>query len=126
MSVCCDMETPAPARPACRDGAAGTLHVETRDGRRLAVAAEAPRTLMDLLRAGGVEEILALCGGTCSCATCHVIVDPADAERLDPPGDNEDALLDGSEHRTPTSRLSCQIVYRDALDGLRVKIAPED
>ncbi|HSV71669.1 MAG TPA: 2Fe-2S iron-sulfur cluster-binding protein [Methylibium sp.] len=104
----------------------GTLFVQTRSGDQLTLTAQAPQTLLEVLRAGNVDEVLALCGGSCSCATCHVIVDPGFADRLAPMGADEDALLDSSDHRTPTSRLSCQIVYRDELDGLRVTVAPAD
>ncbi|MCL6692355.1 2Fe-2S iron-sulfur cluster-binding protein [Pseudomonas sp. R3.Fl] len=104
----------------------GILIVENREGELMTLQAEASQTLMEIMRSGGVDEILALCGGTCSCATCHVIVDPAFADRLEPMGADENDLLDSSEHRTPTSRLSCQVVFREELDGLRVTLAPED
>lgn len=104
----------------------GILIVENRAGEQKTLQAEASQTLMDIMRSGGVDDILALCGGTCSCATCHVIVDPAFADRLEPMGADENDLLDSSDHRTPTSRLSCQVKYRDELDGLRVTIAAED
>ena len=103
-----------------------TLFVQTRSGAQLTLVAEPSQTLLEALRAGGVEEVEALCGGSCSCATCHVIVDPEFAGRLAPIGDDEDALLDSSDYRAPTSRLSCQIVFRDELDGLRVTIAPKE
>ena len=104
----------------------GMLYVETRAGEHLALVAEPARSLMEIMRARGVEEILALCGGTCSCSTCHVIVHPADFARLKPMEEDEDALLDGSDHREPTSRLSCQIKYSVDLGDLHVKVAPED
>jgi 2Fe-2S ferredoxin len=83
------------------------------------------RSLMENIRAAGFDDLLALCGGCCSCATCHVIVDPEDFGRLGPIGPDEEDLLDGSAHRAATSRLSCQIPVTAALDGLRVTIAPE-
>jgi 2Fe-2S ferredoxin len=104
----------------------GILIVENREGELMTLQAEASQTLMEIMRSGGVDEILALCGGTCSCATCHVIVDPAFAARLEPIGDDENDLLDSSDHRVATSRLSCQVVFSEALDGLRVTLAPED
>lgn len=104
----------------------GTLFVQTRSGAELTLQAEAQQTLLEVLRTGGVDEVEALCGGSCSCATCHVIVDPQFADRLVALSNDEDALLDSSDHRAPTSRLSCQIVFRDELDGLRVTIAPKD
>ncbi|MFY7962838.1 MAG: 2Fe-2S iron-sulfur cluster-binding protein [Elsteraceae bacterium] len=63
------------------------------------------------------------CGGCLSCATCHVYVDPAFADRLPPMSEDEDDLLSGvSAERQPTSRLSCQLTMTDALDGLIVRI----
>lgn len=104
----------------------GTIIVESRAGVQTSLNAEASRSLMEILRDGGVDEILALCGGTCSCSTCHVIVDSAFADLLPPMRPDEDDLLDSTEHRTPTSRLACQIVFSEKIDGLRVKVAPED
>ena len=103
-----------------------TLHVTSRSGEERAVEAETGRSLMETIRDGAFDELLALCGGCCSCATCHVVVDPAFAERLPPMGRDEADLLSGSAHRQPGSRLACQIPVHDGLDGLRVRIAPED
>ncbi|RVU02296.1 2Fe-2S iron-sulfur cluster binding domain-containing protein [Novosphingobium umbonatum] len=83
-------------------------------------------SVMELIRDAGVDELLALCGGCCSCATCHVYVDPAFADRLPPMSADEDDLLDSSSHRTAQSRLSCQIVFDDSLDGMALSLAPED
>ena len=66
------------------------------------------------------------CGGCCSCATCHVYVDPAFADKLPAISADESDLLDSSDHRNATSRLSCQLPMTAALDGLKVTIAPED
>ena len=81
---------------------------------------------MEVIRDAGFDELLALCGGCCSCATCHVFVDEAWADKLPPVGEDENDLLDSSSHRNATSRLSCQISMGADLDGLRVTIAPED
>jgi len=78
------------------------------------------------LRNGGIDEVLALCGGCCSCATCHVYVDPVFAGQIPPMGSDENDLLDSSNHRKENSRLSCQISFKPELDGLRVTVAPED
>ena len=80
---------------------------------------------MELIRDAGIDELLAQCGGCLSCATCHVQVDPADSDRLPPMKPDEDYLLDSSDHRVATSRLSCQLPFSSELDGLRVTIAPE-
>jgi len=103
-----------------------TLIVENRAGQQLTLPAQASLTLMDIMRDNGVEEILALCGGTCSCATCHVIVDDEFAELVGAASDDENDLLDCSDHRTGASRLACQVVFSDEMDGIRIKIAPED
>ena len=83
-------------------------------------------SVMEVIRDNGFDELLALCGGCCSCATCHVYVDPAFAGALPEISADENDLLDSSDHRNETSRLSCQLVLGDGMDGLRVTIAPED
>ena len=100
--------------------------VTTRTGDRRSVSAPGGVSLMEALRNTGFDEILALCGGCCSCATCHVYVDPAFLARLPEQGSDEDDLLESSSHRREASRLSCQIPLSDSLDGLAVTIAPED
>ena len=102
------------------------LIVTTREGETHAIEADAGLSLMEFIRDAGLDELLALCGGVCSCATCHVHVDPAFAAALPPMSDDENDLLDSSGHRDETSRLSCQIRMTDKLSGLRVKIAAED
>jgi 2Fe-2S ferredoxin len=102
------------------------LIVVTREGQESAVEGEAGLSVMEVIRDSGFDELLALCGGCCSCATCHVHVDPAFADKLPAMSEDENDLLDSSDHRDATSRLSCQIPFGDALDGLKVTIAPED
>ena len=83
------------------------------------------QTLMEVGRAHGVEGILADCGGACACATCHVYVDADWWEKVGPPDDVEAEMLDMvSDLAKPNSRLSCQIRLNDALDGLKVTVAP--
>jgi ferredoxin, 2Fe-2S len=102
------------------------LIVTKRDGERVELNGDAGLSVMEVIRDGGVDELLALCGGCCSCATCHVYVDPAFADRITPIGEDENDLLDSSDHRTEQSRLSCQIPFSAELDGLTVTIAAED
>jgi 2Fe-2S ferredoxin len=102
------------------------LVVTERDGAIRTVQSEAGTSVMEALRDNGFDDILALCGGVCSCATCHVHVDPAFAALLPAMSDDENDLLDSSLHRDAQSRLSCQIPFDDRLDGLRVTIAKED
>ena len=103
-----------------------TLVVVSRDGSERAIEGNSAYSVMENIRDAGFDELLALCGGCCSCATCHVIVDPAFADMLPPLSEDEDDLLDSSAHRGPYSRLSCRLPFSAALDGLRVTIAPED
>ncbi|WP_395396983.1 2Fe-2S iron-sulfur cluster-binding protein [Novosphingobium sp. BL-8A] len=84
------------------------------------------QTVMEVIRDAGFDELLALCGGCCSCATCHVHIEPGFVGTLAGMSEDENDLLDSSSHRNAQSRLSCQLQITDALDGLRVTIAPED
>ncbi|KPF63312.1 ferredoxin [alpha proteobacterium AAP81b] len=103
-----------------------TIIVTTRDGAEHALPANAGMSVMEIIKDGGIDELLALCGGNCSCATCHVHVAADWLAAVGAPGADEDDLLGSSDHRTAASRLSCQIAFTPALDGLRVAIAPED
>ncbi len=102
------------------------ITVINHSGEEKNVDAPEGRTLMEVIRDEGFDELLALCGGCCSCATCHVFVDPAFADRLPPMSEDENDLLDSSDHRSENSRLSCQVPVTADLDGLRVTIAPDD
>ncbi len=102
------------------------LIVTTRAGTETEIEAEIGQSVMETIRKSGSDEILAICGGSCSCATCHVYVDPSFAKLLPPAGEIEEELLSLSQHHRETSRLSCQIRIDQALDGLKVTIAPED
>ena len=102
------------------------LILVTRDGSERTIEGRAGLSLMEVIRDHGVDELLALCGGCCSCGTCHVHVDEEWVAALPPMESDEDDLLDISDYRTANSRLSCQIKFAPALDGLRVAIAPED
>lgn len=102
------------------------LTIVGRDGAEKTVEGKVGWSVMENIRDSGFDELLALCGGCCSCATCHVHVDAGWIDAVGPAKRDEDDLLDTSDHRVGTSRLSCQIEFRPELDGLRVRIAPED
>jgi 2Fe-2S ferredoxin len=102
------------------------LIVVNRDGEESAIEVEDGLTVMEAIRDNGFDELLALCGGCCSCATCHVQVDSAFKDKLPAMSEDEDDLLESSDHRDDSSRLSCQIPFTADLDGLKVTIAPED
>jgi 2Fe-2S ferredoxin len=102
------------------------LTIVGRDGTEKTIEGKKGWSVMENIRDAGFDELLALCGGCCSCATCHVHVDADWLERLPKMSGDEDDLLDSSSDRNASSRLSCQIEFSDALDGLRVTIAQED
>src|SRR6059058_5136248 len=103
--------TPVRSSPAPERNTMPRLIVTTREGDTREVEAQAGLSVMEAIRDNGFDELLALCGGCCSCATCHVHVDPAFADRLPPMSDDENELLAISDDRDATSRLSCQIDF---------------
>ena len=102
------------------------LIVVTREGETREIEGDAGLSVMEVIRDAGIDELLALCGGCCSCATCHVHVDSDYADKLPAMSDDENELLAISDDRDESSRLSCQIPFTDALDGMVVTIAKED
>jgi len=102
------------------------LIVTTRSGETSTIDTIDGLTVMEAIRDNGFDELLALCGGCCSCATCHVHVDPEFFGKLPPISEDEDDLLDSSGDRDEYSRLGCQIPFTADLDGLKVRIAAED
>lgn len=101
------------------------LLVTGRDGVEQEINAPAGTSLMEPLRDMD-DGVTAICGGMCSCATCQVYVDETWMARLPAAmSDETDMLRDLTSYRG-NSRLSCQIPLTDALDGLRVTIAPEE
>lgn len=102
------------------------LVVVNRAGEEKTVEASAGLSVMEAIRDAGFDELLALCGGCCSCATCHVHIDANFADKVPPMSEDENDLLDSTDHRDANSRLSCQIPLTDALDGMRVTLAEAD
>jgi len=100
-----------------------TIHYILQDGSSRSIEAKAGSSVMENAIRGNVRGIDAECGGSCSCATCHVYVDDAYLDRLPPPDDMESDLLDGvASERRPGSRLSCQLSMTAELDGLTVRV----
>jgi 2Fe-2S ferredoxin len=89
------------------------------------VDVRAGTTAMEAAVDNDVAGIVAECGGACSCATCHVYVDPAWVAKLPPPDAQERGMLECVLDRQDASRLSCQIVLTPALDGLVLRVADE-
>ena len=102
------------------------LNIVGHDGEGKSIEATEGLSLMEVIRDNGFDELLALCGGCCSCATCHVYVDEDFLDKLPAMSEDENDLLDSSSHRQPNSRLSCQIPVTGAIEGAIVTIAPDD
>lgn len=102
-----------------------TLRVVDRDGQQHTADAQEGATLMEALRELNLG-VAAVCGGMCSCATCHVFIDPEWFDRLSSSQSDERELLGELAHRSPTSRLSCQVVLDESTSGMGVRIAPEE
>ncbi|ARP88546.1 2Fe-2S iron-sulfur cluster-binding protein [Bordetella genomosp. 9] len=89
--------------------------------------AEVPEdwSLMEAARRDGVEGIVAECGGGAICGTCHVLVHEEWLARLEPASPTEAALLEVVPERSHASRLSCQLIMKAELDGIRVRVPSE-
>jgi 2Fe-2S ferredoxin len=121
-------------RPDCESPGRGNAQMESsmarmtvvdRDGKEHEVDAKPGLKVMEILRELDYG-VAAICGGLCSCATCHVYVDESWADRLPKrQSDEQDLLTELSDYRPATSRLSCQIEFTDALSGLKVTIAQD-
>lgn len=98
------------------------IHFMLPDGTLKSVQGTAGTPLMFLAKESGIEQILAECGGCCSCATCHVHVDPEWISRLPSMSDDEMDMLEFAEDVDESSRLSCQVIITDDLDGLVVRV----
>ncbi|KLE34911.1 hypothetical protein AAW00_10700 [Aurantiacibacter luteus] len=96
-----------------------------RAGTARQVQAEPGSTLMLAARDNGIPGIVAECGGMAACATCHVYIDDRYLPLTGAMGDDEDALLDFTDERTPNSRLACQVVITPQLEGLIAR-TPEE
>ena len=83
------------------------------------------QTLMELAIENNIEGVEGDCGGACSCATCHVHVSPESKDKVGPAGDNEQNLLDFSEHASEYSRLSCQVPVTLDLNGTEFTVVEE-
>ncbi len=101
------------------------ISLTDRAGNLQEVDGEEGQKLMEAIRDLD-DSVEAICGGLCSCATCHVYVDETWFEKLPPREDDEEELLDSLEHKKPNSRLSCQIELVPELDGITITVGPEE
>ena len=101
----------------------GVIRVTDLEGRTHELHAVEGWRVMEIIRDHGFEAG-GICGGACACATCHVVVAEDWADQLHPANDDEEAMLDTVALLEATSRLSCQLIYSEALNGLHVRLAP--
>lgn len=99
------------------------IHVTDQEGKRHSLDALEGFRVMEIIRDWGLD-INAECGGACACATCHVYVSEEWADKLYPQEDEEVDMLDSAFMVEDNSRLSCQIIMTEDLDGLEVTLAP--
>lgn len=93
------------------------------DGQRREIEYTNGDSLMEVLRDAGYEEIAALCGGCCSCATCHVKISDQEKFSIQPVEENEGHLLEMADEYDPQrSRLSCQVFMDDLQEGMVVQV----
>lgn len=102
-----------------------TINVTDLEGRQHAVEAHENDRLMEVLREFDWG-VAAICGGMCSCATCHVFVDEAWTDRFPSREMDEEELLEFLDHFKANSRLSCQLELQERHDGLVITLAPEE
>lgn len=95
-----------------------------RDGKKIEIEGREGWTIMEMMREAGLP-VAAECGGACACATCQVYVEDGWYEKLPAPTDTEVDMLDMALGVQPNSRLGCQLVCSEALDGIKVTLAPE-
>jgi 2Fe-2S ferredoxin len=96
------------------------------DGERHLCEVASGLSVMEGAVANGVPGILAICGGSCACSTCHAYVDEAWMKVVGAANEIEDATLDLANDRKPQSRLTCQIVVKPEMDGLVIHVAKND
>ncbi len=99
------------------------IFVTDKDGKEHELDAVNDWSVMEVIRDAGID-MLAQCGGSCACATCHVYVDEAWVAKIPEPTEEEIGMLDGAFNVNDSSRLACQLFCSDALNGLKIKIAP--
>ena len=92
------------------------------DGSAQDIHTEGGVSLMEVAVNNGIEGIAAVCGGSCSCATCHCYIDDAWLSKIPVAEELENAMLESAMERKDNSRLSCQIVVTDELDGMVVRL----
>lgn len=100
------------------------IYVVDREGVEHKLEAKQGSSVMEVIRDAGLP-VEAICGGQCICTTCHVYVDEKWKDKLTDMQEMEQVLVEDSGSYQENSRLSCQIDYSEAINGLKVSLAPE-
>lgn len=98
------------------------LFITSHDEQEYQINAQNNKNLMEVAIENSIPGIIAECGGACACATCQVYIDNLWAQRVGPPNFMEEDMLDFAFEANETSRLACQIIITDKLDGLIVHV----
>lgn len=101
------------------------IHFSTHNGERRTVETPGGVTLMEAAIQNGIEEIDAICGGSCACSTCHVYIAQPWRASVGECDEMEEDALELAPGRLETSRLSCQITLTAEMDGLEVELPKE-
>ena len=101
------------------------IQVTDLSGKVSTLKAKSGETLMEALRDNGYSDIEAVCGGVCSCSTCHVYLEGAWFDKFGDRSEDENQLVTSTDHFKPNSRLSCQLTVSDDMDGMVVTIAKQ-
>ena len=89
------------------------------EGEEVVVNAQAGLSILEVASSNDID-LYGACGGSCACSTCHVIIDKEWYDKLSSPSDREEDILDMAFELTPTSRLSCQVIITEELDGIKL------
>ena len=101
------------------------INVTNRAGQKTRIEAADGEVLMNVLRDNHLD-VEATCGGCCSCATCHIYVDQASLNKLEPQSESEKELLEEMNFSKQESRLSCEIQLSARMSGMQITIAPSE
>ena len=102
-----------------------SIQVTDLSGSVSTLEAKSGETLMEALRDNGYSDIEAVCGGVCSCSTCHVYIEGDWFSKLGERSEDENQLVTSTDQFKENSRLSCQVTVTDEMDGMAITIAQQ-
>lgn len=93
------------------------------DGTEKQIEVPCGQSVMDGSVRNNLPGIVAECGGSCACATCHVFLEQANENAFDEPMEEESELIEFLEDTAPNSRLSCQLIVSESSDGAKIRVS---